>query len=153
MADLVLQAGCTKDGFIMSPSRGTKGESRWSKCSVQALREADLSCLEENSGGATEQLDIEAGVYPGEVWSASRQCQIFLLDSDAHMDHTDASFAKMCYSLKCRTPKREGEIKANSFIMHGLITGVLCVQATTGRAQHWRGRRVGRGSGARAGPA
>ena len=97
----------------MSPSRGTKGESRWSQCSVRALREADLSCLEENSGGAQEHLDIEAGVYPGEVWSANRQCQIFLLDSDAHMDHTDASFAKMCYSLKCRTPQREGENKAN----------------------------------------
>ena len=116
MVTLCWQAGCTKDGFIMSPSRGTKGESRWSQCSVQALREADLSCLEENSGGAQEHLDIEAGVYPGEVWSANRQCQIFLLDSDAHMDHTDASFAKMCYSLKCRTPKREGENKPNKTV-------------------------------------
>ena len=97
----------------MSPSRGTKGESSWSPCSVQALRETDLFCLEENSGGAQEHLDIEAGVYPGEVWSANRQCQIFLLDSDAHMDHTDASFAKMCYSLKCRTPKREGNNEAH----------------------------------------
>ena len=105
----------------MSPSRGTKGESRWSQCSVRALREADLSCLEENSGGAQEHLDIEAGVYPGEVWSANRQCQIFLLDSDAHMDHTDASFAKMCYSLKCRTPKREGENKANQALWYYII--------------------------------
>ena len=129
----------------MSPSRGTKGESRWSRCSVQALREADLSCLEENSGGVTEHLDIEAGVYPGEVWSASRQCQIFLLDSDAHMDHTDASFARMCYSLKCRTPKREGEDKAISQFEFELTPPVLRLlpsRACSGGDCLWGGKVV-----------
>ena len=105
-------AGCSKEGFIMSPSRGTKGETQWSQCSVQALSQADLPCLQENSAGATEHLDLKAGVYPGEVWSADRQCQIFLLDSDAHMDHTETTYDKMCYSLKCRTLKREGETKS-----------------------------------------
>ena len=95
----------------MSPSRGSKGESEWSGCSVQSLRQADLHCLEENSNGVKEHLSISAGVYPGEVWDANRQCQIFLLDQNAHMDHTDRNFRDMCYSLKCRTPTREGKLK------------------------------------------
>jgi len=104
--------GCSKDGFIMSASRGTKGESQWSSCSVKALNEANLSCLDENSKGDVESMDLDAGVYPGEVWSASRQCQIFLLDNDAHIDHTESTFKAMCYSIKCRTPKREGYYRA-----------------------------------------
>merc|ERR1711892_1600874 len=105
-------AGCTKNGFIMSASRGTKGESQWSTCSVNALNQAALSCLDENTKGQVEDLDMKAGVFPGEVWSASRQCQIFLLDNDAHIDHTESTFPDMCYSIKCRTPQREGYYRA-----------------------------------------
>jgi len=105
-------AGCAKDGFIMSPSRGSKGESQWSSCSVDSLFKADLSCLDENSGAGSESLDLDAGVYPGEIWTANRQCQIFLLDQNAFMDHTTETYDKMCYSLKCRTPKREGYYRA-----------------------------------------
>ena len=128
-------AGCDKEGFIMSPSRGTKGETQWSQCSVQALSEANLPCLLENSDGTKEYLDLAAGVYPGEVWSANRQCQIFLLDSDAHMDHTETSYDKMCYSLKCRTPKREGKTKSKSngqyrpVFQMGSIRKLLAVEA------------------------
>ena len=55
----------------MSPSRGSKGESKWSSCSVNALWTAasDLNCLEEDSGKPEEHLDLEAGVYPGFVYS------------------------------------------------------------------------------------
>jgi len=105
-------AGCPKNGFIMSASRGTKGESQWSSCSVDALNHADLSCLNENTRGKVEDLDMAAGVFPGEVWSASRQCQIFLLDKDAHIDHTESTYPDMCYSIKCRTPRREGYYRA-----------------------------------------
>ena len=40
-----------------------------------------------------ERLDLETNVYPGEVWTANQQCQTFLLDSDARIDHTDKDFA------------------------------------------------------------
>ena len=106
----VYQAGCAKDGFIMSPSRGTKGESEWSSCSVSALHQADLHCLEEESGRRAEHLGLEAGVWPGEVWSASRQCQLFLLDQNARLDHTEETYPDMCFSLKCRTPERAGAV-------------------------------------------
>ena len=98
----------------MSPSRGSKGESQWSSCSVDSLFKADLSCLDENSGAGSESLDLDAGVYPGEIWTANRQCQIFLLDQNAFMDHTTETYDKMCYSLKCRTPKREGKFNIDT---------------------------------------
>ena len=44
--------------------------------SVNALNQAALSCLDENTKGQVEDLDMKAGVFPGEVWSASRQCQV-----------------------------------------------------------------------------
>ena len=120
----------------------------------------------------------QAGVYPGEVWSANRclfkdwklgitkytkrltinikplqnpqnlfellnmcqrgmlqekiifrQCQIFLLDQDAQIDHTEvkfwilnfwtmlkpqATFPAMCQSIKCRTPRRDGILSSIS---------------------------------------
>jgi hypothetical protein len=43
---------------------------------MNALNEAELSCLSEHSGGDVESLDMKAGVFPGEVWSASRQFQV-----------------------------------------------------------------------------
>lgn len=32
---------CTKDGFIMSPSRGTQGETQWSPCSETVIRKLE----------------------------------------------------------------------------------------------------------------
>lgn len=30
---------CTKDGYVMSSSRGTQGETTWSSCSAAAVKE------------------------------------------------------------------------------------------------------------------
>lgn len=30
---------CAKEGYIMSPSRGTQGETSWSSCSAQVARD------------------------------------------------------------------------------------------------------------------
>ena len=38
---------CPKQGYIMSPSRGTSGETLWSTCSANVLRRLDMPCLEE----------------------------------------------------------------------------------------------------------
>ena len=38
---------CSKQGFIMSPSRGTNGETLWSRCSADVLSKLDMPCLEE----------------------------------------------------------------------------------------------------------
>ncbi len=36
---------CPGDGFIMSASRETGGETRWSECSAEALRSLEAKCL------------------------------------------------------------------------------------------------------------
>ena len=40
---------CPKQGYIMSPSRGTQGETLWSTCSANVLRKLDIPCIEEGS--------------------------------------------------------------------------------------------------------
>ena len=35
---------------------------------------------------------MESNQYPGETWTATAQCQIFLLDNNAHIDHTEKDF-------------------------------------------------------------
>jgi hypothetical protein len=37
------QNACPKDGYIMSPSRGTSGETVWSTCSADVIRK--LGCV------------------------------------------------------------------------------------------------------------
>jgi len=120
-------SGCEMNGYIMSASRGTKGESAWSSCSVNSLsrsiNQGDLDCLNDNNAKEVEKIGLSTNVYPGEVWGASAQCQIFLLDTDAHIDHNEADFQEMCYSIKCRTPKREGYYRAGP-----ALEGTACGQ-------------------------
>ena len=42
--------GCKSNGFVMSPSRGTKGEVIWSSCSRRVVQSLDMDCLMENNG-------------------------------------------------------------------------------------------------------
>lgn len=32
---------CPKEGYIMSPSRGTNGETQWSSCSAQVMQQLE----------------------------------------------------------------------------------------------------------------
>lgn len=38
---------CSKEGFIMSPSRGVQGETKWSTCSAEVMY--NLGCVMELS--------------------------------------------------------------------------------------------------------
>jgi len=122
--------GCDRNGYIMSESRGNKGESQWSSCSVNSLsrklQSGELKCLEDDNSKKVETLGMEQDVFPGEVWSATEQCQIFLLDSDAHIDHNTQDYKDMCYSIKCRTPKREGYYRAGP-----ALEGTACAEGNT----------------------
>ncbi|XP_053617820.1 A disintegrin and metalloproteinase with thrombospondin motifs adt-2-like [Plodia interpunctella] len=102
---------CARDGFIMSPSRGTSGEATWSTCSAQVV--ADLqwaTCLQD--GG--DELDTpdelrheKFGSAPGAVWGAKRQCELFLRDRDAAVVPA-TSATSHCAQLSCRSPHRAG---------------------------------------------
>jgi len=127
--------GCERNGYIMSESRGTKGESQWSQCSVNSLSNGissgQLSCLDDDNGKKAETLGMEKDTYPGEVWDADAQCKIFLLDNDARIDHTDSNIKDVCYSIKCRTPQRQGYYRAGPALEGTACgAGMWCMHGT-----------------------
>ncbi len=99
---------CNRDGFIMSSSRETGGETKWSPCSAKTLKElVGARCLYDSPGndglrnGYDHQGEFQG--LPGKTFGADRQCRRFLADK--------AAFAAMynpdlCNSLRC---KRDGE--------------------------------------------
>ncbi|GAB0098114.1 Peptidase M12B domain-containing protein [Sergentomyia squamirostris] len=98
---------CPQEGYIMSPSRGTEGETTWSSCSASVVRSLSrfASCLSDKPDKVTSENDgwIFGGV-PGRTWTPGKQCQLLLLDQDA----TATESASMCRNLHCRTRNRSG---------------------------------------------
>ncbi len=52
--------GCDKDGYVMSFSRGTKGEVLWSTCSAEVIDKLNMPCLEEKSAPPAPENDHAA---------------------------------------------------------------------------------------------
>ncbi|CAG9581270.1 unnamed protein product [Danaus chrysippus] len=102
---------CSRDGYIMSPSRGTNGEATWSHCSAQVV--ADLkwaTCLFDGDDDTDipPQLEHERfGDAPGLVWVAKKQCEVLLRDKDATPASPEPGVS-VCVQLACRTPHRAG---------------------------------------------
>ncbi|CAK9808405.1 A disintegrin and metalloproteinase with thrombospondin motifs 2 [Anthophora plagiata] len=99
---------CPKDGYVMSPSRGTNGETIWSECSRDVARKLSYMkpCLVDRpTPSSNSRLDHTRFFnLPGREWTAKKQCEVFLRDKDA----TVATFYKACESLQCKTPHRSG---------------------------------------------
>ena len=72
--------GCAKNGFVMSPSRGTKGEVIWSSCSRRVVQSLNMACLEENNGHKKPEWDHYQKYrdMPGLKLSSDEQCQFLL---------------------------------------------------------------------------
>ncbi|XP_049548139.1 A disintegrin and metalloproteinase with thrombospondin motifs adt-2-like [Anopheles darlingi] len=100
--------GCPKDGFVMSPSRGTQGETTWSSCSADAIAQLNWAgCLFETT--AKEVPEYNTSKYydhPGQVWTAKKQCEVLLTDTDAILVSPD--IREICQNIRCRTPHRTG---------------------------------------------
>ncbi|XP_037913532.1 A disintegrin and metalloproteinase with thrombospondin motifs adt-2-like isoform X2 [Hermetia illucens] len=101
---------CAKEGYIMSPSRGTQGETSWSSCSAQVARDLPnwATCLRD----PPEYVPVEYNAwkyqgYPGQSWPAKRQCELLLLDKDAVDSPTNGPYS-ICQNLQCRSPHRSG---------------------------------------------
>jgi len=106
---------CSSNGYVMSPSRGTKGECVWSTCSRDHMDKLDLECLEDTPAAMPDGKDHNIyGDNPGqdESWDGDRQCQMLMFTNDAHMDHTESNMKDICYSMKCRSPGRRGYYRA-----------------------------------------
>lgn len=73
---------CTSEGFVMSPSRGTEGETLWSTCSADIIRTLGdwAKCLHDkptNVSVAYNSWKYEG--YPGQRITAKQQCQLLLV--------------------------------------------------------------------------
>ncbi len=101
---------CERNGYIMSPTRNTFGEVRWSKCSRTYVADLDLPCLQDRTKRMPEYIDHERlGNVPGNYWDTKKQCQMLLRDEEAYPDDKDYGLEKICAeTLICRSPKRIG---------------------------------------------
>ncbi|EFN82273.1 A disintegrin and metalloproteinase with thrombospondin motifs 16 [Harpegnathos saltator] len=102
---------CPKDGYIMSPSRGTRGETIWSDCSreiAEALPRTKACLLDASRKDTSEHSpSLDHARYrdlPGREWTAKRQCELLLRDKDASV----VTLYQACQSLQCETPRRSG---------------------------------------------
>ena len=65
---------CPSNGYIMSPSRGTKGETKWSTCSSQHMRGLDMACLEDVPIQQIGDKDHDVYKnYPGKIHSQEQE--------------------------------------------------------------------------------
>ncbi|KAL1512639.1 hypothetical protein ABEB36_002201 [Hypothenemus hampei] len=100
--------GCPKEGFIMSPSRGTNGETEWSSCSAKVMANLDWAkCLKDSTKPLRDKDHSRYLGIPGRIYTAKRQCEILLRDKDAIMSPSQPH-ADICHSLQCKTPNRIG---------------------------------------------
>uniref|UniRef100_A0A453YZI8 Peptidase M12B domain-containing protein n=1 Tax=Anopheles gambiae TaxID=7165 RepID=A0A453YZI8_ANOGA len=100
--------GCPKDGFVMSPSRGTQGETTWSSCSADVITQLSWAgCLFEQDSKTVAEYDTSKYYdHPGQVWTAKKQCEVLLTDKDAILASTE--LPAICQNVRCRTPHRTG---------------------------------------------
>lgn len=104
---------CASNGFIMSPSRGTKGETVWSQCSREHMARLDLPCLEDSPAAmSSENNHNKYNNYPGQHLDGDTQCQTLIMDPDAHVDHNEYTMHQICESMKCRSANRAGFYRA-----------------------------------------
>ncbi|KAH1015088.1 hypothetical protein HUJ05_012866 [Dendroctonus ponderosae] len=99
-------AGFTR--YIMSPSRGTNGETQWSSCSAEVMAKLDwASCLKDAAKPVKGKDHSRFLDIPGRIYTAKRQCEVLLRDKDAVMSPNQPQ-ADICFSLQCKTPHRSG---------------------------------------------
>ena len=60
-------AGCSRNGFVMSASRGTKGEVKWSQCSRNVVQSLNMDCLRDDNGAPPEWDDDSYNNMPGRL--------------------------------------------------------------------------------------
>ncbi|XP_044735482.1 A disintegrin and metalloproteinase with thrombospondin motifs adt-1-like, partial [Chrysoperla carnea] len=100
---------CPKDGYIMSPSRGTNGETLWSSCSAEVVQKLGWAkCLYDTPKKPNKELDHTKFLdLPGQKYTAKKQCEFLLRDRDANILPSQ-DLSSICYNLQCKTPHRSG---------------------------------------------
>ncbi|EFA07053.2 A disintegrin and metalloproteinase with thrombospondin motifs adt-1 [Tribolium castaneum] len=99
---------CPKEGYVMSPSRGTNGETQWSRCSAEVVSKLSWAKCLHDSSRPPKQLDHSRFLdSPGQVYTAKKQCEILLRDKDAVVA-PNQDLTTICFNLQCKTPHRSG---------------------------------------------
>ncbi|XP_017772302.1 PREDICTED: A disintegrin and metalloproteinase with thrombospondin motifs 6-like [Nicrophorus vespilloides] len=100
---------CPKEGYVMSPSRGTNGETQWSSCSAEIVSKLSwATCLQDSGKPPNPALDHTKFMdIPGQIYTIKKQCEILLRDKDAYMSSSQ-QLSTICYNLQCKTPHRSG---------------------------------------------
>lgn len=82
---------CPKEGYIMSPSRGTNGETVWSTCSAEAVSTmTSTKCLDDSPQSPAKNFDhTKYDSNPGQIWRAKKQCEVLIRDHDAELYNPD----------------------------------------------------------------
>ncbi|KAL7042361.1 hypothetical protein ACKWTF_001110 [Chironomus riparius] len=98
---------CSKEGYVMSPSRGTQGETTWSSCSASVMRKLDWAKCLFDTPSVTKYDAWKHHGKPGISYTAKDQCEILLRDRDA-IPFINGQESTLCENLHCRTPNRSG---------------------------------------------
>ncbi|CAG9859468.1 unnamed protein product [Phyllotreta striolata] len=99
---------CPKEGYIMSPSRGTNGETQWSTCSANVMADIGWAKCLLDRGKIKQSTDHRKYLEtPGQKFTAKTQCEILLRDRDAVVLPSQ-DLTTVCYNLQCKTPHRSG---------------------------------------------
>ncbi|CAH1114535.1 unnamed protein product, partial [Psylliodes chrysocephalus] len=99
---------CPKEGYIMSPSRGTNGETQWSSCSADVMSKLGWAKCLDDRGKIKINADHNKFMdTPGQKYTAKTQCELLLRDRDATVLPTQ-DLSTICYNLHCKTPHRSG---------------------------------------------
>ncbi|XP_067122719.1 A disintegrin and metalloproteinase with thrombospondin motifs adt-1-like [Centruroides vittatus] len=105
-----LNKDCASNGFIMSPSRGSKGETVWSSCSSKVLKNLKKDCLIDKQD-SNENDHKKYNMVPGQIWDAYDQCRVFLKDEEAIL-YNDTVLDSVCEQTLCKSPNRIGYYSA-----------------------------------------
>ncbi|XP_037772688.1 uncharacterized protein LOC119568305 [Penaeus monodon] len=104
---------CPKNGFVMSASRSTSGETNWSSCSREVVETLSAPCLNDNPPEIPKHDHSVYDQLPGQTWDAYDQCRVFLRDDDATLyNESLAELHSVCNTVMCRSPHRIGYFKA-----------------------------------------
>ena len=110
-------AGCSSNGFVMSASRGTKGEVTWSTCSRNVAQSLDKDCLRDNDGGPSQwnhmdKYDNRPGKPRGCIFARFDKVTEYLIDQEkvSKLDFLKVRKSQKQFFLKLYCPKNKRNI-------------------------------------------
>ena len=121
---------CPVNGFIMSSSRGTKGENTWSICSAKMFSITESKCLIPKDYPRKDSTPFKLIKYPGQAIDGHDQCKLFLSSPFAFMFQPNSENDICNNTVYCRSNELIGYYTAGP-ALEGTVCrpGHLCKDA------------------------